>query len=148
MSIYRPYHLLLLAGIALFISALISTKETIDFHVHDTYIVATRSSFFWVLALFTYLLWSIYFLTRKVLLSNKLTWLHVVPTLVAIALFICLPHFSFYDRSYLDLTPWTTFNKFQGTREVSVIVAIIFIIAQLLLIVNLVGGVFNWVRKR
>ena len=147
MSIYRPYHLLLLAGIALLISALIPTEETMDLHVHDTYIVTTRSSFYWALAMLTYLLWGICFLTRKVLLSNTLTWLHVIPTLVVIVLFICLPLFSFHRR-YLDLTPWSTFNELEGIKVVLASAAIVFIIAQILLIVNLVGGVFNWLRKK
>ncbi|MGZ3951335.1 MAG: hypothetical protein ACXVBZ_08060 [Flavisolibacter sp.] len=147
MSIRKPYHQLLLAGVSLLISASISTKETIDFHVHDTYIVVTRSSFYWVLAMLTYLLWAIYFLTRKVLLSNTLIWLHVVPTVIAIALFICVPFLSYPDR-YVDLSPFSAFNRAYRATQLLVGAALVFMLAQVFLVVNIAGGVFNWLRRR
>jgi hypothetical protein len=57
MFLNRPYHLFLLAGgVSLMISALIVKYDTIDIHIHDTYLVLTRSFLFWVLAILTYFL--------------------------------------------------------------------------------------------
>lgn len=147
MFIRKPYHLLLLAGISLFISALISTKETIDFHFHDTYFVVTGSFFYWVLAIIVYVLWGIYFLSRKVLHSNTLTWFHVVPTLIAIALFSCAPFFGYPGR-FVDLSPFSAFGRIHRATQFLAVGAIVFIIAQFLLVVNIAGGVYNCLKKK
>ena len=147
MFIYKPYHLLLLVSILLFIRALLSTKEMIDIHVHDTYIVTTFSFLYWILVLLTYFLWGIYVLTRNILFANVLTWVHVILTVGVLILFICVPLFN-YKISYLDLSPWTSFNKFNSTSKILAWGAIILILVQLIFIVNIVGGMITWRKKR
>ena len=144
MSIYKPYHLLLLAGLSLLISALIPTDQTLDIHVHDTYFVIAHSSLYWVFAIFTYFLWGVYVLARNTLFSNWLTWFHVVITLLTVAFFICLPFFGNLP-GYIDVSSWLSFNKFQ---RVLASIALLFIVAQLMLVMNIVGGLFIWLRNR
>ena len=147
MTIYKPYHLLLLAGILFSIAALTSTKETVDIHVHDTYFVVTRSFLYWAFVILTYFLWGIYVLTGKFLFANVLTWLHVLLTLGTLILFISVPLFN-YQKSYIDLNPWTSFNKFNLISKILAWVTIILLLAQAMFIVNIITGFVIMLKKR
>jgi hypothetical protein len=147
MSIYRPYHLFLLAGVSLMISALIVKNDTIDIHIHDTYFVLTRPFLFWVLAILTYFLWGIYLVAGNVLLASTLTWLHVGLTLFAITLFICLPFFSSHKR-YMDLSASTSFNRFDSTSLILTCVAFTLLVAQVLFFINIIGGIIKRLIKK
>jgi heme/copper-type cytochrome/quinol oxidase subunit 1 len=147
MSIYKPYQLLLLAALSLLISGFLSVKGTIDLHFHDTYFVIDHVQFYLILSIPAFVLWTIYLLTRNILLSQLMTWVHVALTLLAIGAFICLPLFSYPPR-YVDVSPWSTFNEFQRTNQIMAGIALIFTLAQLILIANIVGGIVRRLRRR
>jgi heme/copper-type cytochrome/quinol oxidase subunit 1 len=147
MSIYKPYQLLLLAALSLLISGFLSAKGTIDLHFHDTYFVIDHVQFYLILSLPAFVLWTIYLLTRNILLSHLMTWVHVALTLLAIGAFICLPLFS-YPARYVDVSPWSTFNEFQTTNKIIAGIALIFTLARLILIVNIVGGIVRRLSRR
>jgi heme/copper-type cytochrome/quinol oxidase subunit 1 len=147
MSIYKPYHLLLLAALSLLISSFLSSKGTLDIHVHDTYFVIAHFEFNLALAILAFILWAIYMLTRNLPLSSLLTWIHVVLTLLALGLFISLPLFG-YPEKYLDISPWGNFNELNRANEIVAVIIISFTLAQLILVVNIFRGLFRRLRKR
>jgi heme/copper-type cytochrome/quinol oxidase subunit 1 len=146
-SIYKPYHLLLIAALSLLISAFLSRKATIDLQFHDTYFVIDHVQFYLLLSVPVFILWGIYMFTRNILLSRPLTWIHVALSLLTIAVFICLPLFS-YPARYVNVSPWRSFNEFHRVNEIVAGAAIVFTLAQLTLIFNIVGGLVRWLRRR
>jgi heme/copper-type cytochrome/quinol oxidase subunit 1 len=146
MFLYKPYQVLLLAALSLLIGGFLSAKGTIDLRFHDTYFVIDHVQFYLLLSIPAFILWTIYLLARNILLSQLMTWIHVALTLLAIGAFICLPLFS-YPARYVDVSPWSTFNEFQRTNQIMAGIALIFTLAQLILIFNIVGGVRRLRRK-
>jgi hypothetical protein len=48
----------------------------------------------------------------------------------------------------MDPSPWSNFNRFQKVNQILAVSFIIFIITQVLLIVNVVGGVLKRLIKK
>lgn len=87
----QPYHLLLLAALALVLTSFFHNGgRTVDIHVHDTYFVLTYGSVFMVLAFGVWILWFLYQLTHKALYSKGLTRIHVVTTLLTVVFLLLL----------------------------------------------------------
>lgn len=110
--IRRPYHLLLLTAIVLFIASFFFSDESFDIHLHDTYYVIAIWHILRTGTMFLSLLWFIYLITFR-WLNRYLTWIHMVTTFLSIGLFITLTHWlpSFSGsaempspRSYLELS--------------------------------------------
>ena len=89
--IRRPYHLLLLTAIVLFIVSLFCGDDTLDIHLHDTYFVIAKFHLFRSGATFLSILWLMYLITFR-LLSSYLTWMHLVATFLCIGLIITVSH--------------------------------------------------------
>lgn len=108
----RPYHLLLLTAIVLFIASLFYGDETFDIHLHDTYYVIAIAHLFYSAAIFLAILWLIYLITFK-WLNRYLTWIHLVTTFLCIGLSVSLhywlPLFAGngdmpFPHSYLEMS--------------------------------------------
>lgn len=142
-----PYHLLLLTGLVLVVTSfLINQSRTIDIHVHDTYYVIAQGHVFIFLAFIVWVLWALYLVTRKILYSKSLTWVHVIITLVTLLFLLFLLNFGGdilnpRPRRYLDYSNWTTFNRYeQNTRWIAyIMIALLF--GQITFVVNLIVGI-------
>lgn len=83
----KPYELFGLMALLFFIISLFGSNKSIDLNFHDTYIVISNVSIFRGLAVLLLFIWSVYLLSRRILLSKILIWLHVALTLLAIFIF-------------------------------------------------------------
>src|SRR5688572_4819771 len=127
------------------ISFLINQNTTIDIHVHDTYFVIAQAHFLWVFVFILWILWSLYFLTRKVLYSKSLTWIHVIITLLAVLLLLFLMYFSsnifsLESRRFLDFSSLNSFNRNYGTMRWMVYSLFALFFGQFLFLINLGVG--------
>ena len=147
----KPYQLLLpIFALLLLLSLFQPGGATIDLHLYDTYFVIAISFILMTFAGFIILLWGIYELTNKFLLSIIITWIHVAITIFAVVTLVAIP---FWDgmrlyprpRRYVD---YSEFDSFQWLNSFIAAVAMAFLFAQLLFIVNLLGGLIRKLLDR
>ena len=141
-----PYNLFLLTALILFIISFFMWGQSLDLHLHDTYFVISTIYFIWAFALIFLVVWTIYKLTNKILLTKYLTWLHVVTTLIVLILLMTAG--LWFDKLLppikREVVSYQTFLDDQQ-RELKVIlpIAIIFIVGQVSWGINLIGGLIK-----
>jgi hypothetical protein len=92
----KPYSLLLIAAIPLLIAGLVGANTPVDIHIHATYFIFPLASFFSISSIILAILWLLYVLTKKWLFSEKLSWIHIVSSIVTALLIIALPVVATY----------------------------------------------------
>ena len=148
----NPYHLLLLTGLALLlVSFFISPFRTLDIHVHDTYYVIAQQQIFWLFAFMVWLLWFIYWWTRKALYSTWLSWIHIILTLLTVLFLLFIIYFSgdiFTPQpgSYVDLESGSSFAEYNRNLRLIGYFTIALLLWQLAFVVNLVIGLYKRLR--
>jgi heme/copper-type cytochrome/quinol oxidase subunit 1 len=152
----RPYHLLLLTAILLFICGLFSFNTPIDIHLHDTYFVFPLSFIIWAPAIILFLFWLLYLVTNQFLFSNKLRWTHIILTVLISLLMLTLPYLATYSyggvlgspRRYYDYGELNKFKILGNLTDIVVIVFAILLLGQLTYFANLFIGLFKHLGKQ
>jgi heme/copper-type cytochrome/quinol oxidase subunit 1 len=142
----RPYNILFLAAALLLVWFwLIAKPQTIDIHLHDTYLVIEHKYLVLAVVLYLMLLAGLYLLFHKKLWSVALTGLHLGIT-IGFLVFVCffMQPVNLYTgpagmpRRYLDYSTWERhYGRLNPFLPVPVI---IFLAAQTLLPINIIGG--------
>jgi len=144
----RPYNLFLPGGLLLlFVSVFIHAK-TLDINLHDTYFVISMGYLCWIFCVIQILLWGLYKLFTPILFSIQLIWTHILVTILTLDGIVLFSWWAieFYNprpRRYIDYTHWDTFKTGQYTREVIVLVLTIFILTQLIFVINIIQGLLK-----
>ena len=139
----KPYSLLIITAILLLIAALFSTNSTVNIHVHATYLMIPLPFFASMPSMLLAILWLLYVLTKKYLYSKKLSWIHVLISIIASLFVIVLP----YVATYIYAEP-EHYKIFSTLTENILTALVILIIAQLLYFVNLCIGLSKGVEKQ
>lgn len=143
----QPYSLFVLAALILLAISLFVRERIIDIHAHDTMYVITLAYILWAITILFLLIWTIYKLAAKILLSNYLTWFHVIVTLafffflIIISLVPATPPVQELNRD----------NRRQEIQREQIIygsILVLFIVAQICFLVNLVGGLLRGRNQR
>ena len=149
----RPYNLIFLVALANVLLSIIplNQKNTIDIHVHDTYFVIAHFHILWLLAIIALIVWAIYILTKRILLSKVLIWTHVIVTVLPLILLTWLLFFgnNFFNpglHQYVDFSTWTSFESHDTYSKAIIIIVFVLLLGQLVYVINFIGGVFKrWI---
>jgi hypothetical protein len=117
-----------------------NNKGSIDIHLHDTYYIITRRIFYLVSALWLFISWLITMLVQKLPVSLRLVWLYAIVTIVSLLALTGIPAIDEFNTTDLE-----TIRMIRSLKELSIL---LFIIAQILFIVNLSIGTFKSFRNK
>ncbi len=151
-----PYHLLFFTSIILFIGGLFGYESTIDIHIRATYFIIPLSYLVWVPAIFLFVLWILYLLTKKFLYSKILLWLHIILTIITSLFMLIVPYISTYayggkagsPRQYNEYGELNQFKMFSNITNILVTILVFFILVQLAYFINLFVGMYKGVAMQ
>ena len=138
----QPYQLLIpIFVLILVLSFLKSPEASFNLHLHDTYLNIAVRFILLIFAVFTIVVWGIYSLTNKLLLSSIFTWIHIAITIITIITLVSIVFWNgilFWTNS--TRKDWSDFDAFVRFNNFVAITAIILLFSPLLYIINLVLG--------
>lgn len=125
--------------------------SVLDTHLHNTYLFFPATSYIWFPTIFLIVFWIIYLLTKKFLYSKKLSWIHVMLTImlcgsISIGPFLYLFTHSYHGlagtpRRYYDFGKFSDLNVFG--RVTKTIIILTSIAAPTVYLANLFMGLYK-----
>jgi hypothetical protein len=152
----KPYHLLLLAAILLFVAGLFCFSSVIDVHIHHTYYVFPLTYFIWLPASILLIIWLIYLIAKNMLVSKTLSWTHVILTIVGCIFLLSTPCFmtnsddqlAGMPRHYHDIGQSKTYKYSGGFTKSGVILGFFLVAGQLTFLLNLFIGLYRRLNRQ
>lgn len=148
----KPYALLGFTGFILAIISLAPVElEALDIPWHDIYFVIPNMSILGIVATVLLFLWSIYIAANRLMLSIKLTWVHVIATILTVIVLL-IPidptwGMSGVPRRYYAMTDFPAHKPFFNSGLIYTAMLLILLIAQLVFLINLIMGIFQSLRS-
>jgi len=147
----KPYNLLLLTAILLFIAGLFSGNFPIDILLHDTYFVLPITYLLWFPSLVLAFFWLLYLLTKRFLFSKVLTWTHIILTITCSVFIHVIPYLSAYSsaglagapRRYYDNGIFNKYKVFSNMNTIILLTFLILVLGQLIYFINLIIGIYK-----
>lgn len=138
----KPYLLLLLTSLLLFVIGFVKSDETFDINIHDTYFVIAQNQLYWLFSLFFFFFFMIYFILEKLRFQwqRLLELIHVYGT-VFFTLGMFFPYELMFKSPELQL-----FDDYQRSNVYRSFFALFFLIAQILLIINIFVAIIKKLR--
>lgn len=138
----KPYLLLLLTSLLLFVIGFVKSDETFDINIHDTYFVIAQNQLYWLFSLFFFFFFMIYFILEKLRFQwqRLLELIHVYGTV-----FFTLGMFFPYELIFKS-PEFQLFDDYQRSNVYRSFFALFFLIAQILLIINIFVAVIKKLR--
>lgn len=143
----KPYILLFVTGAIVLLISFLFPRQTIDIHLHDTFIVIDKRTCFIALAIAVALLGGLYILCAPALRSGFLTWLHIAVTVLGILGLVVIgflqpvpPHDPNYSQ-WANFEQFAVFNKWVATG------VMVLLLSQLAFLINIIIGVVKIIGR-
>jgi heme/copper-type cytochrome/quinol oxidase subunit 1 len=146
-----PYNLFLLASMIVWLMSAAKTSSIIDIHFYDTYIILPGRMGMWIATFILLFLWTLYLLTKQILYSKMLIWIHVMGTITCVLAIIWLMDLLAVSglagtpRRYYAVNDDPAYKLFNSPTEAMNCLLGLLLLMQLLFLLNLALGLY---RKR
>jgi heme/copper-type cytochrome/quinol oxidase subunit 1 len=129
--IHQPYKIIWASIPLIFLLSFLRPDDTFDFQMHDTYFVMASIHIVIAIAILLLVIGFAYWLFRNKKLVNWMTLGHVIPTILILLL---IAFFSMTSNNWRDMG----YEYFRRINNMVVISFLLFVLLQLLLLVNLI----------
>lgn len=138
----KPYTLFLFTSLLLFLIGFLKSDETFDINVHDTYFVIAQNQLYWLFSLLLFFFFMIYFALEKTKFhwQKRLELIHVYGTI-----FFSIGMFFSYELVFKS-PDFSLFDDYQRSNAYRSFFAVLFLIAQFLLIINIFVTIIKRLR--
>lgn len=138
----KPYALFLFASLLFFLIGFLKSEETFDVNVHDTYFVIAQHHLYWLFSLLLFFLFMIYFALEKTKFNwlKRLELIHVYGTI-----FFSIGMFFPYELVFKS-PDFSLFDDYQRSNTYRSFFAVLLLIAQFLLIINIFVTIIKRLR--
>jgi hypothetical protein len=140
----RPFQIFVFTAIILFTLSFFPTNKNLYINISNTSTVISWGVIYRILSGFLILVWILYILIKKRLLSKKFIWVHglttILPILAAIICFNLTPEFNAPAQHKLQTSP-TNYWIFS-------LLLFFAVSAQFILILNIAGGIVKRLTKK
>ena len=151
----KPYNLLGLIALLFFIVSIFVKGGAIDINTYDTYYVIANVSLYRVFAGVLLFSWSLYLIFGRFVWSKRLTWLHVVFTILSLTffatglwrVFTLAGSLDGIPRGYYAFTDFPQKSHYLSVGTICITVLAVWVLGQLLFLVNIIGGAITRLRK-
>lgn len=145
----RPYNFLLIAAMIVLLLSAVRTSSIIDIHFHDTYFILPGRMGMWIASFILLFLWALYLLTKQILYSNKLTWIHVtgtitcVPAIIWLMDLLAVTGLAGTPRRYYAVSDDPSYKLFNSPTEAMNFLLGLLLLMQLFFLLNLALGLYR-----
>lgn len=147
----RPYELLGIMALLLFLVSFVDSNSTLDINMHDTYFVIAHIHLCWLFSGMLLLLWSMAVLFRNYTWSLTLSWVQVVLTLISVIAFLKIVmmgiSLSGVPRRYYAFNEFEQQKSWFNTTSMYVFMLLLIVLGQLAFIINVITGFFRKVSR-
>lgn len=144
----KPYHLLILTALLLLISSFFVSNQSVDIHFYDTYYVIDAAWLFWGLIVILITAWLLYKVTKRILFSPFLTWIHILVTILTAVLIVSFLLWG--DLTQASINNEVSSQDFESyqrrNRRIAFVIAAL-LLGQLPYFINLIVGFIKRARN-
>lgn len=144
----KPHNFLLIAAILVIVISFFVSTQTVDINFVDAYYIVNFTSFLRIIAIFLLFFSLIYKFLQRNLAYQSLSWVHIISSILLIAIFIWVNYNFNKSLALIETTTQGSTNYYSENSLTINRIAFAFILIQILPILNLSIGLMKRNKKK